>query len=136
MSVFTHLIAAADHPAQATADTEEQFIVGESPGNYTVTQADIIPEAALTAQATNYRTFELTNRGQAGAGTTVIASLSTDVAGGNWVAGDKKAMTLSATAANLNVAEGDVLEMVETTPGTGLAHPQLQVEVRGTPRAV
>ena len=134
MSVHVQVIAAADHPAQGTAATTESFEVGEAQQDFTVTEVSILPNAALTADATNNRTFTLQNRGSGGSGTTVIATLVTDVAGGNWVAHDEKLMTLSGTAANLNVAQNDVLAVIETVGGTGVAHPALQCVVRGTRR--
>lgn len=132
MSVFTPVLCQADHPAQGTAATTESFIVGECNFEGNITEVAIFPEAALTAADTNTRTFTVFNRGQDGTGTTVVATLSTAVAGGNWVAGDKKTMTLAA-AADLDVEQGDVLECVETVAGTGATHPQLQMQVRGTP---
>lgn len=133
-SVFTEIIAQTDHVAQGTAGTSEGCVVGRAPFDGTLVTASIIPQAALTADATNNRTFSLHNRGQAGTGTTVMATLVTDVAGGNWVAYDEKFMTLSGTPANLQFSQGDVFAIVETTGGTGVAHPQLMVELRGTHR--
>lgn len=132
MSVFTPILCQADHDAQGTAGTTESFIVGEAAFEGNVTEVAIFPEAALTAADTNTRTFTLYNRGQDGTGTEVLATLVTNLAGGNWVAADKKLMTLGA-AADRDVEQGDVLEMVETVAGTGATHPQLQVVVRGTP---
>src|SRR6266542_1048868 len=134
MSVFTPVVSAADHPAQATAATAETFIVGRVPFDATAVSASIIPDAALTADATNNRTFTLTNRKQDGTGTAVVATLVTNVAGGNWVARDEKPMTMTAVAADLVLAAGNILEMVETDGGTGVAHPQMAVEVRATHR--
>jgi hypothetical protein len=134
MSVFVQQLAKCDHIAQGTAGTDESVEVGEVQYDATVTEVSIIPNAALTADATNNRTFTLQNRLQDGTGTTVVATLVTDVAGGNWVAHDEKLMTLTATVANRNVAAGDVLTMVETHGGSGVAHPEMQIVVRGTKR--
>jgi hypothetical protein len=133
-SVFTEIVAQADHPAQATAGTAEAFVVGRAPFDGTLVTSSLIPQAAVVADATNNRTFQLQNRGQAGTGTTVMATLVTDVAGGNWIAYDEKFMALSGTPANLQFAQGDVFAIVETTGGTGVAHPQFMVELRGTHR--
>jgi hypothetical protein len=134
MSVFLMQLAKADHIAQATAATDESFEVGENQFDSTVTEVSIIPNAALTADATNNRTFTLQNRAQDGTGTVTVATLVTDVAGGNWAAHDEKLMTLTATVANRNLNAGDVLTMTETHGGTGVAHPEMQVVVRGTKR--
>lgn len=131
-SEFTYVIAAGDHPPQATPATVESFIVGTAALSGVVTEAAIIPEAAVTAADAANRTFTLYNRKQDGTGTTVVATLTTNLAGGSWAAQDAKKMTLSGTSSALQVAVGDVLEMVETVTGVGVAHPQLVVEVRGT----
>jgi hypothetical protein len=134
MSVFTELVGTSDHPAQGTAATTESFDVCIAPFDGTLTEAAIIPLAALTAADTNFRTFTLQNRGQTGVGTTVMATLNTDVAGGNWVAHDQKNMALSGTAANLQFSVGDVLAIIETVGGTGATHPQMVMQLRGTHR--
>lgn len=133
-SPFINVVAATDHDAQGTAGTDETFGVGEAQFDGTLTEVSIVPDAAVTADATNNRTFTLQNKGQAGAGTTVMATLTTNVAGGNWVAYDEKLMTLTAVVADLNFVAGDVLAIVETHGGTGVAHPRMQVTVRGTRR--
>jgi hypothetical protein len=63
-----------------------------------------------------------------------MASLTTNVAGGSWAAHDEILMTLDPTAANRNFSAGDVLAIVETVNGTGVAHPIMQVTARGTRR--
>lgn len=117
-------------PAQATAATEQDQTVGEAPFAGTVTGVTITPEAALTANATNFRTFRLLNKGTDGSGTTVVASFATDtVTTDDLVAFDEKALTLSATPANLVVAEGDILAADETTDADGVAHSGYHIRV-------
>jgi hypothetical protein len=103
-------------------------VVAEAPFAGTVTAASFTPEAAITGDNTNTRTLTLRNTGQAGAGTTTVATLAFTT-GNNGVAFDEKAFTLSGTPANLVVAEGDVLTVVETVAGSGLANPGGRVEV-------
>jgi hypothetical protein len=95
-----------------------------------VTSASYVPEAAATGDNTNARTFTLVNKGQAGAGTTVIATLALTT-GVNLVAFDEKAATLSATASDLLVAVGDELAWVSTHTGTGVVDPGGAVVVKG-----
>jgi hypothetical protein len=100
-----------------------------------VTAASITPNAAVTGHATNYRTFTLTNKGQDGTGTTSIGTFSTSSTPANdLAAGDERALTLSGTAANLDVAEGDILAMVETVAASGVAHGGYRVQVELTRR--
>lgn len=86
--------------------------------------------AAVTGAASPAsRTLSVINHGQAGAGTTVVASLAL-LSGVNLVAFDEKALTLSATAADLVVTAGDILEF-RSAPvgGTGLVDPGGTVEI-------
>jgi hypothetical protein len=128
---FTTLIARADLPAAIAAAVPETPL-GEVNSDYTVTEVSIISEAALTAADATARTLTIFNRGQAGAGTVVVATLVTNLAGGNWVANDKKLFTLSVVAGATTLAAGDALECVETVASTGTARANCQLTVLGT----
>jgi hypothetical protein len=130
MADYVQIIAEADHPAQEDAMAAEHFAVGRCQFSGTVTVVSLLPEAQVNLDAANYRTFQLINHGQTGGGNTVVASISTDT-GDDWHGMDEKHMTLSTVESDLVVAENDTLEMVETVSGTGAAHPQMKVEVRG-----
>jgi hypothetical protein len=120
----------ANVPAQGTAGTVQDYVIGEAESGGTVTSVSLVPEAAVTANATNYRTFRVINKGQSGAGSTVVASFATDtVSTDDLVAFDEKALDLSGTAANLVLAAGDVLVADETVAGTGVAHGGYTVKV-------
>lgn len=116
-------------PAVAQGATADQS-VGEAPFAGTVTGVTYTPEAAMTGDNTNSRTFTLVNKGQAGVGTTVIATLAMTT-GVNGVAFDEKPFTLSAVAGATTVAEGDILAFVSTFVGAGIADPGglVQVEI-------
>ena len=114
-------------PALTAATTGDQ-IIAEAPFAATVTAVTFTPEAAITGDNTNTRTLTLQNKGQAGTGTTAVATLAFTT-GNNGVAFDEKAFTLSGTPANLALAEGDILAVVETVGGTGLANPGGRIEV-------
>ena len=90
----------------------------------------LTPEAAITGDNTNTRTLTLVNKGAAGTGTTVIGTLAFTT-GNNGVAFDEKAFTLSVVDDATDVAEGDILAVVETVGGSGLANPGglVQVEI-------
>lgn len=111
-----------------TAATDGTQTIGDAPEDATVTGVTFSFDAAVTGDATNNRTLVVRNAGQDGTGTTTVATLAFG-AGVNAAAGDEVAATLSGTPANLNVAAGDVLEVVETHGGTGLANPGGVVEV-------
>ena len=93
-----------------------------------MTEVAYHPEAAATGDNTNARTFTLVNKGATGVGTTVIATLAL-LTGVNLVAFDEKLATLSATASDLVVTEGDVLAWVSTATGTGVVDPGGNVKV-------
>lgn len=117
-------------PAAGAAVAQDQ-VIGEAPFAGSVTSVSFIPEADIAGQATNFRTFRVVNKGQDGNGSTEVASLAFSSGAVTASDFDEKAITLSGTAANLNVAEGDILAWVEDVTGTGLASPggKVQVEI-------
>lgn len=104
------------------AGTDQDSIIAVIDRAGTVTGITLTFAGAITAADATARTFTAYNRGTAGVGTTVVATLVTNVAQGNILNGDEVSMTLSGTAANLVVAAGDVIEIVETHATTGTAH--------------
>lgn len=126
---LTHTLEATI-PAPAAAGTVQDQTIGEAPFAGTVTGVTVVSEAAVTANGTNYRTLRVLNKGQSGAGSTVVASQPLDTPGtDDLTAFDEETIALSGTAANLNVAAGDILAWDETVTGTGLTHAGLKVQV-------
>lgn len=117
---------------QATAATVDEFAAMVAPFNLKITAVKWVPATAITANGTNYFTLTLRNRGAAGAGAALPASRS--YAATNSVAAVAEAMTLSATAADLNVAAGDVLTVEKLVTGTGLAMPDGVVQIHAQAR--
>lgn len=112
-------------PAVAAADTSTVVATANIPYDARVTRVDIVPRAAITANATNFSTLTVQNKGQLGSGSTVVATRTW--AATNSAAGTKESMTLSGTPANLEVKAGDILQVVHGTGGTGLAMPAVAV---------
>lgn len=83
----------------------------------------IQPQAALTADASNNATVNVVKGDGAAGAAVVAASLTSDVAGGSWVAGTTKTGTLSATIANTRIPAGSVLSFNITKGGTGVIVP-------------
>lgn len=103
----------------------------EAPFDGVVTSVTYTAVAAVTGAASPAsRTISLINKGQSGAGTTVVASLAL-LSGVNLAAFDEKALTLSATAADRVVTAGDILAF-QSAPvgGTGLVDPGGSASVR------
>jgi len=126
---FTRTVEATIPAAAIAANTDQA--VTEAPFDATVTKCALVPEAAVTGDNTNTRTFTLVNKGQAGAGTTVVATLALTT-GVNLVAFDEKLFTLSAVAGATSVVAGDVLQLNEVVAASGLAHSGGRVVVEFT----
>lgn len=118
---FTRAHQAVVQP-QATAGNDLNTNVLVCPQDGTVTAVTYTTVTAITGANTNTRSVSLVNKKQDGSGTTVIATLQFN-SGVNTVAADEKTITLSATAADLNVSAGDVLQWQSTHVGTGIADP-------------
>lgn len=130
MSDMTPLVVEISSSTEAVAaNADATVIVGRAGLAGVVTAVTYTPEADITGHATESRTFTLINKGTDGNGTTVIATLAM-LAGVNGVDFDEKAITLSATAADLVVADGQILAWTSVHVGsTGLADPGGRVKV-------
>lgn len=118
---LTRVIEAAV-PAVSTAGNDDDTVLAQAPFDCTVTAVEYVPEAAITGAATNNRTVSLVNKGQAGSGTTTVATLTFDN-GVNATANNEKAVTLSGTSANLDLSAGDTLQWRSVHVGTGITDP-------------
>lgn len=103
-----------------TGNTDEYLIV---PKSGRVAAALFSSLAALAAHDTNYVTFSITNLGQAGAGSTALLAASdantTKATGGTALAANtKRSLTVSTTATDLDVVEGDRLLVRFAASGT------------------
>jgi hypothetical protein len=105
------------------AGTLEMLLLADGAG--TLSLGKIAFKDALAQHDTNFVTFALVNKGQAGAGTTQMLASSpagtntTKITGGAAISGYVPyQFVLSATAANLVVAAGDVLALQITGAGT------------------
>lgn len=105
----------------ATAYTAGNFIRMKNPGR--ILGAYVCPIAAVTADASNNATVNAVSADGLGGAAVVMASLTTDVAGGNWAAGVTKTMTVTATAANTRYVAGAVIGFNITKAGTGVVIP-------------
>lgn len=108
-------------PAVA-AGADDTTTVAIAPFDGTVTAVTYVADTAITGQDTNTRTLSLINKGAAGSGTTTVAT-KTFSSGVNASAFDETAITLTATAADLEVSEGDVLAFKSLHVASGLADP-------------
>jgi hypothetical protein len=105
----------------ATTGTGEVNVVAPVTGR--LVRAWFVGKAALAANDTNYVTFAITNKGQAGAGSTAMlaatdANTSKATGGSAIGAFTARALTLHGTAANLRVTRGDTLNVTVAATGT------------------
>lgn len=116
-------------PASTILATTDQSI-GEAREAGVIVGATYTPEAAITGAASPAsRTLTIINKGQAGLGAVVMATLAF-LAAVDGVAFDEKAFTLTATVADRAVVAGDILAVVSApVGGTGLVDPGGRVQV-------
>lgn len=123
--------AANDAPARwqksaadgAAGDATAEVTFFEAAAPQKVTGIGFDPAAALTAHNTTNATITIARRDADGTNKTTVATITTNVASGDWVAFVKKALVLSATAANLVLAVGQKLTVEITKGSTGVVVP-------------
>jgi hypothetical protein len=112
-----------------TADGDQEVMVSDaSRTNRRVTKVTFTPDAAITGDNTDFFRLGIVNKGTDGSGSDEVAGLDF-VTGVNGVKADAKELTLSATAADLIVLPGEVLEAVKTETASGLAMPAGDVQI-------
>jgi hypothetical protein len=84
-----------------------------------VSAAVFVPDAALTGQATNFRTWSLVNKGANGAGNTSMGAGFASTSGNNLVAEAETALVVTVGT----VAAGDRISVRSLHSGTGQADP-------------
>lgn len=110
------------------AGTAIEWSLWAAPYDAVIQSVQWVPSAAVTHNATNYATLSLRNRTDDGSGSAVPASRAYSAT--DSTARVSEAMTLSGTAADLAVSEGDVLTLGVVHTGTGLLIPHGLVQVR------
>ena len=117
------------HPLQKTHQATVQAVVAGSdkttgilvvPFDAAVESVVYVPDGDIAGANTDTRKIALVNKAQDGNGAVEIAALQFNN-GVNASDFDEKALTNSTTAANLNIAAGDVLAFASTHIGTGIA---------------
>ncbi len=114
-------------PGHATAASTVEQVLFRAPFACTVTAVDFTPNTTQTGADSTYASLVVYNR-TTGAGSTVVASLDF-TSGVDLTALTPKTITLSATAADLNLAAGDVIAAAKTVASTGRALPAGSVRV-------
>lgn len=124
----------------ATTGNTDEYLIAAKTGK--LAAAVFSSLAALAASDTNYVTFSITNLGQAGAGSAAMLAASdantTKTTGGSALAANtKRALTLSSTAADLAVVEGDRLLVRFAATGTlagAVTRPIVEISIKTVQR--
>lgn len=123
---LTHVVRI---PAESTAGNTPTWALFEAPNDIEIVGVSIIWDAAITGAATNNFAVGVVNEGTDGTGTTAVTDVHTYANGEDATAHVPEDLTLSSTAANLDVDAGEVLSLDRTVNGTGLASPAGAVQI-------
>lgn len=116
--------------ADAAANTAtSEFVIADIPANCTIAAVDVLPTAGLTADNTNNAVLTVKGYNAAGGGGVTVASMTTNVASGNWTAFVPKALTLTATTADLDRVADSALTLTITKGGSGVQLPALELRI-------
>lgn len=118
----TEVVRVTTPSGWSTAGTSDENAAFVAPYQCKVTAVRLVPDTAITGDGTNYAIVNAENKGSDGTGTTEIATFTFDTPTTDDVAAfDVKALTLSGTAANLELAAGDVVSIgKDASAGTGM----------------
>ena len=94
-----------------------------APQRCLVESIHLVSGTTQAADESNYMTCTVTNIEDDASGTDVVATYSNNLAGGALTADIPRSMVLSTTAANLELAEGDVLQMYVNVDVAGTSRP-------------
>jgi hypothetical protein len=108
------------YPGIAADDADGWLSVFKAPFAGTITAAYFLPAVAVTGHDNNRRDIELYRGTPAGSFGGVAANIDFTASNGAF-AHTEKAFTLSSTAANLALSEGDYVLFKSDTNGTGAA---------------
>jgi len=107
--------------AAATA-TAEHAVFRNRTHSLKVLGVAIVPDAALTADAANNATIVVRRRTALGADGGIVATITTNLASGSWVAFVPKVVPLAAPV-NVDLTAGQSLTVQITKAGTGVVVP-------------
>ena len=117
-------------PVIALGDSEDHAIWSNPfTSRAKVIECRVVPDAAHSGADTNNMLIGLVNKGLLGVGAVVVAPQKEYDSGTDLVAFKPDDIPVSATAADVIIDENEVLAFSKTESGTGLASPELVIEV-------
>ena len=109
-------------PGDATAETAAYWYVpAHMVDGVEVVSVTVLPKSALTAHDTNNASILIDKTDGAGGARTNVATLTTNLASGNWVAFARKSATVTSTLADRTVAAGGAFTFEITKANSGVA---------------
>jgi hypothetical protein len=104
-----------------SANAEKAVFVAPTDG--TITGVQLLNSTAITADSTNYWTFQIVNKGAAGTGTDVVAAIDTNSGGDGVSLAEFVATDLTVVADEADFEAGDVLSFkaIKSAGATALA---------------
>ncbi len=111
-------------PSQLAGDATVEYPIFSAPGSVEIQSVYVVPLAAVTGQATNYRTLDCKDKGTNGAGSTSRGAYA--LSSGNNLAAYIKQVIVTAP---FTMVPGQVLSLSNTLTGSGLATPIMQITV-------
>ena len=118
MSVYNYKTSITQVGVLDCSSSPTRYIF-RAPERCIISSIYIVNGTTKAANDTNWLNIAVANLGSDGAGTTSVATRKSNVAGGVITADVPAAMVLSTTAANLEMAAGDVLQITATEGATG-----------------
>ena len=124
----------------ATTSTTDEYLIAQKTGK--ITAVKLVSLSGLAAHDSNYITPTVVNLGAAAAGTAAILAVSdantTKATGGSALTANVvRSWTLSSTAPDLLVTEGDVIRIRATATGTltgAVTRPQWEITIKTVQR--
>ena len=117
MSAFNYKTAVVPIGLLDSTGSPARFIF-RAPEQCLLRQIYVVDGTTMAASNSNAALFTFKNIGAAGAGTTTVATQTNTIAGLVLTADVPKASTMSTTAADLELAEGDMIQLTLTETGT------------------
>ena len=119
----THTAAVATPAIGATTSDEVVVWQNRTGASVIITGVNFCPDTAVTGAATNNMALSVRNKGTAGTSTTVVTTLKTYASGTDIAAFDQDVLTVTSTAADATIDNGESIALNKTENGTGLALP-------------
>lgn len=116
-------------PAEATAGDADTWSLFEAPNDIEITGVAVIFDEDVTGAADNNFALAVRNEGTDGTGSTAVTDTTTYASGTDATAQVPEDLTVSSTEGAADVDAGEVVSLVRTINGTGLASPAAAVQV-------